>query len=947
MKIRREFLDWKQPALPAAAEAVLRRFEKNGTLDLANVVVVVPGGRAGRRLLELIVIKSAAASLLLTPPAIVTPDRFPELLYQAKWPFADTLTQQLAWMTALQESPPSLKDFLPFPPDRGDVPRWLAIAESLRKLHTELAADGLDCAKVVDGATNVEGFAEGARWMTLAAVQRRYLDRLDALELWDVQTARLVAIEKREITTDKEIVLVGTVDLNRTQRRMLDQVASQVTALVVAPNDLANQFDDHGCLIPSKWAESELPLTDDQIDRVDGPADQAEATTRWLESLGGRFRADEITIGLPDEKIVSQIERQLAQWGLAGRWAVGKQVSASAPYRLLQIAADYAARQRYRDLAALVRHPDGWAFASNRLSVVSGQKPETDILTALDEYAAERFPAHLDRERLEKDAAGVLAIYDIVAELIRPLAGNERPLAEWTEPLRTILQTVYGTKPLDRQLTSDRYLLESLEFISRALDAVGQLPQALQPTVDVRQACRIVLAEVAAETIPPPAGDDQIELLGWLDLPLDDAPATLVTTFNDGFVPSTTSTDAFLPNTLRESLGLMHNDRRLARDAYALSLLIASRKELKVVVAKRDSQSNPLLPSRLLFLTDAEKAVARGRRFFGDLPPQPPRRNLLAPAGGAAANSKIVRPLPQKLEKPITALSVTRFRDYLACPYRFYLRHVLKLEAIGDDATELDGAAFGDLVHRVLASFGRSEEAKDVRTSSDWTKIAGYLDDKLDQVAAARFGKKQARPAVLVQVEQLRLRLRAFAQWQAQRSSEGWRILFSEDADDQRKLSHHWPVDGNPFTLEGRIDRIDYHEALGRLAVLDYKTADSGSDPLKTHRKADKWIDLQLPLYRHLVGAATPKGIAVEEMSIDLGYIVLPLDINSVGLLRAEFDDAMLISADETARGIVRLIWDEQFWPPTSPPPDFCDDLAVICQDHALSGGECANGEAA
>ena len=48
-----------------------------------------------------------------------------------------------------------------------------------------------------------------------------------------------------------------------------------------------------------------------------------------------------------------------------------------------------------------------------------------------------------------------------------------------------------------------------------------------------------------------------------------------------------------------------------------------------------------------------------------------------------------------------------------------------------------------------------------------------------------------------------------------------------------------------------------------------------------------------------------------------------------------------------TARGIVRLIWDEQFWPPTSPPPDFSDDLAVICQDHALTGGEDSNGEAA
>ena len=65
--------------------------------------------------------------------------------------------------------------------------------------------------------------------------------------------------------------------------------------------------------------------------------------------------------------------------------------------------------------------------------------------------------------------------------------------------------------------------------------------------------------------------------------------------------------------------------------------------------------------------------------------------------------------------------------------------------------------------------------------------------------------------------------------------------------------------------------------------------------------------------------------------------IVLPVDVTSVGFLRADWDDSLLLSADEAARNIVRQIRDERFWPPTDPPPNFCDDLAVICQDHALS----------
>src|SRR6185436_13952873 len=103
-------------------------------------------------------------------------------------------------------------------------------------------------------------------------------------------------------------------------------------------------------------------------------------------------------------------------------------------------------------------------------------------------------------------------------------------------------------------------------------------------------------------------------------------------------------------------------------------------------------------------------------------------------------------------------------------------------------------------------------------------------------IAAARFGPKQARPAVLVQLEQIRLRLHAFAQWQAARARDGWRIVFSEDSESRRLLKADFKVDGEPFTLRGRIDRIDYNEMLGRLCVLDYKTADRGEHPHRTHR---------------------------------------------------------------------------------------------------------------
>jgi ATP-dependent helicase/nuclease subunit B len=199
-----------------------------------------------------------------------------------------------------------------------------------------------------------------------------------------------------------------------------------------------------------------------------------------------------------------------------------------------------------------------------------------------------------------------------------------------------------------------------------------------------------------------------------------------------------------------------------------------------------------------------------------------------------------------------------------------------------------------------------------------------------------------------VQIEQLRIRLRRFADWQAERNRAGWRIVFSENSETDRTLIGQFEVDGTAFNLRGRIDRVDYNESLRRLAILDYKTADAGSSPEQTHLWRDDWIDLQLPLYRHLVRQLKFSTKVPADCDIELGYIVLPLDPAGVGLKLAEWDYFVLQSADSKAREIVRAIRAGQFWPPTQPPPDFGDDVAPICQDRRMGGALLAgDGEAA
>lgn len=912
--MRLEFLGHDGPALPKAAEFLLAAGGRKKQCDLRGWIVVVPGARAGRRLLEILVDLAEKRHLVLVPPTIETVGKLPERLYRPKRPFANDLVQRLVWVETLRGAKAEqLQGVVPRLPAAGEASRWLALADLLRKQHTELAADGLEFGDVARLGADVEGFDEHDRWRSMHGLQQEYLRRLDSLELWDIQTARLKAVEFGECHTDQQILLVGAVDLNRTLRRMLDQVADRVTALVFAPEEWRARFDEHGCLVASAWADVALPIEAQQLAVVDGPADQAQEVVRFLADCGGRYAADEIVVGVPDELLVPDLERRLAAAGVLGRWGPGVPLEKTAPYRLVAAITAYLEHGRYAEISALVRHPDFAAWL-----VAEGTAPS--YLEQLDQYQNEHLPFRVD-EWLSPDCPAVVRdVCARVVELLAPLGPPARPLVEWNDGIWQVLRKIYGRATLDTHRADDRAVREVCESVQSILAEHQRVPAAMMPVVAGSQALRWVLDELRRGAIPAPPEESAVELLGWLELPLDDAPVLVVTSFNDGFVPESLNSDLFLPNNLRQRIGLLDNAQRYARDAYAVALLVHSRESLRWIVGKRNHQGDPLIPSRLLFACDAETTVERALHLFR--PTEMPVTQRSAALVGPAPGLSVPRPVP--LSQAITHLNVTAFRDYLACPYRFYLRHVLGLREQRDDRDELDGGGFGSLAHEVLRLFGLGT----VRHATDAESIRAFLESELDQCVARKFGGSSL-PAVLVQVEQLRWRLRAFAEKQAAWAREGWRIEFIE-APAAGTGTATLNVDGEPLQLRGRIDRIDRNLVTGEWVVLDYKTSDEGRSPDRTHRRGAEWVDLQLPLYRHL---AAVLGIRA---AVRLGYIILPKDTGSTSFSLADWSTGELEAADEMARNVVRRIRRQEFWPPTDPAPAFSEEFAYLCQDAVI-----------
>ncbi len=927
MPINRVFLGWSRPALAVAAEYLVKRFRHSGALDLTGVILAVPGGRAGRRLEELLLERSEAAGLNFSPPAMITVGQLPEQLYVAQRPFADRLTQQLAWVEALRNTEDRyLRQLVTELPADSDLAGRLALGEMLARLHRELAGDGLDFRQVAECGARLDDFPEQARWQALSVVQQAYLDLLDSLELWDLQTARLFAIRYRECHADAEVILVGTADLNRAQRQILDLVADRVTALIFAPRSISDRFDFHGCLAVPAWQEVKLELHDDQIEIVDGPTDQALAVARTLAGWNGRFAPQEISIGVPSEPLIPYVQQQLEQSGVAARYGAGRSVGRSSPCRLLAATSDFLETASFSSLAALLRHAaiDAWLVSKG----ITG-----DWLSELDRYRTRHLPVTVDGN-WRGDGREYRALQTVCSSLNDLLGatvgaaggshtGNTTPrrrLSGWGQPILAFLTAVFGYRSLHRNQEPDRTHWLACEKIFHVLSANLALERysRLEPEVSASEALRLILRQLEGEMIAPPPDPNAVELLGWLELPLDDAPALVVCGMNDQTIPDSLNADLFLPDHMRRQLGIEDNDRRYARDLYALSALAVSRPDLKLIAARWSPEGNPLTPSRLFFACDDETIARRALACFDE---DRPSQAAVVPHGALVPGrlkTGLMPPSPQPLREPLESMRVTEFRDYLACPYRYYLKHRLRLAALSDWGEELDAAGFGSLAHEVLGDFGASEVAASMHDD----EIALFLSSSLDRHARAFFGKDPL-PAVRVQIEQLRWRLMHFARWQAEWASQGWRIEAVEHDLEGTSLL----VDGLALNLHGRIDRIDVNEATGERVIFDNKTADTAKKPEQTHLKGSEWIDLQLPLYRHMASAEEGEG------PIRVGYIVLPKDTSRIGPLFAPWSEDDFAAADRVAEEVVRRIRKAEFWPPALPPPAFSEEFAAICQD--------------
>jgi len=877
--IVRKFQGWDRLALPTAVEILARDWLAGGgqgPLDLRGSHVVVPTRHAGRRLRAELARLAAEHGTAVLVGAIVTPEHLVP-------PPADAAPEALA-LTLLAQRLLAGRDRLRalFP---GASPEWdfafaLGLAAQLQDVRRQLAEADLSAAELLPRVPD----EEKDRWADVAQLEKELLQDLRRRGRTDpFQGRRSAARQAPAAAPGARVISLFVPDFSALAKRALatwSAAGGDVELHVLAPASEAERFDAWGRPVPDRWENEPLPLDESQIHVFEQAPDETETLAQLLLAADREGRA--LAVCMPDADNARALARRLQAENRPLYLPNGVPLAATAPGRLLAAWLALLRRRDYAATAAFLRHPDAQDWLRRRLDLAD----PAAWLVPLDECQARHLPTTFD------DLLRFARRHERHADLARALAELQ---THFEDSLPTFLAELHDGRRLAPDAPPDPLFAEAARGLADLLQTAERAAQEAQ--LGPNAARDLLLAELArAQVFPRPAAAGVRETTGWLEAQWETGPALVLADMREGIVPETRVGDAFLPDALRARAGIAGNREAFARDLFLARALLASRPAagVRFLYSRRAANQDPQLPSRLLFACPDDELPARVACLF-----ERPAARSAASAAPAPAVWRL-RPPPADPARLPQKLSVTAFKAYLDCPFRFYLARVLGMEPADDGAREIDPAGFGTLAHEALATLAAAPEL------ADEAQLAVRLLAELDRRAQNRFG---ARPpfAVVVQLDSLRQRLVAAARVHAESVRAGWRIVAVEEP---------FAVPFHGLQLVGRIDRIARH-ADGRLRILDYKTADGGQRPLETHYqpRLKKWIDLQLPLYRHVHEQLHP-----DAGPVAVGYFNLPKAVAETAIAEMDFaaksGEDLYAAALARAREVVAAIQAGVFWPP-------------------------------
>jgi|GEM_PF-4492389 len=888
--IRRIFLN--APALKHAASelSAALRAGNNSSQELTQALVVLPSARSARIFTAHLEIISPGLGENLK---ICTPGELIEsILETARCAPAAILPR--IWEAVLEEDADNgnnkrNSDENSDQYSDNNLPR--TAAQPLAALRDELSSAGFDCKTLLEqhGAIIPAQFAE--QFARIAKLETRYEELLTAAGLaagWsgDRWMVRRAAWQKRvfcagNISPDTfpTIWLIACAELSPFLETVLAEYPGNITACIAAPAQSASEFNDFGVLVNGEGQPKDnctWDMTGEfSFKRVASLLDAAKLIAETAADKSSNYTSVIGVINRADRHVLKAL---LNEHKIECRDGHGESLSTTAPLKIIQ--------------SLLAFHQTASADEAMRLLLTLARSSNiagaAEAGAELDQFIAREIPI------------SIVSLQTPGLAIVKPLLTTLNSFLSATSSSDQFLQAIEALfkEPLNEAA------FECMQLLKELLPLMCSLPQT-----DITQALNATVAAVARAVHEPRGTAPKVELFGWLELFLDESETVELINPSSDLIPGASQGNPFLPESLRRVLGLGTQESRANRDRYRFWYITNSGRNVNVTLQTNGARGEPLLISPC-FLPISD-AIRTANILLTQVESADGKEHVVASAVNTAARNLVRCELPA----PGT-VSVSGLADYLACPYRFALQHILKLKSVPDTAHEFDALHFGSILHAVLDHVAKLELSGVIFKSS--AQLNAELQKQL--ILELQFHEER-EGGVIIQTHSLSNRLAAYAEWHIEFREEGNIVIACE-----------WPFkvrSPSGLIVKGRIDRIERNQKTGEVTLLDFKTSENAKRVDTFHRpnkkssggensssKNGNWASLQLPVYR--MGFMQDKTmLQSHDKNDNLKLALLFIDgTGKITLHEASWDTQDYTDAEEQFNSATAKISAGEFWPP-------------------------------
>lgn len=457
------------------------------------------------------------------------------------------------------------------------------------------------------------------------------------------------------------------------------------------------------------------------------------------------------------------------------------------------------------------QNPDGW-FYKNILDFLSHPyvhilltKHNFDLATKLTEEIKAKNLTFLTPSKLKQlvKAAFPLPEYLFAEITVTPKQFLENSL-EIIGNLKEIFQVSKDSLGLE-------YLYHYHTLFNQLIDHLGKYPFIN----DLKSLYGLYNELLRTETLDFEGEPLQgIQIMGMLESRNLDFETVIITSVNEGILPSGKSNNSFIPFDVKQSFGLPTYKEKDAVYTYHFYRLLQRAKSIYILYNTEPDVLEGGEKSRLIMqlLTDGIKAEE-----IIEVIASPEIPSSTKTVASVAKDENLMEAIKKLAGKGFSPSSLT---NYIRNPMDFYKQSILKIDDVPEVEESVASNTFGTIVHDTL---------EDLYLPLVGTYLNGKtlnaLIPKIKGSVQSNFAKNYSEGDIsrgknLIAFHVIRRYIENFIQMELEMSkSQQIKLIALEQTMD---MPLNIPALGFPVILRGKLDRVD--EVDGQLRIIDYKT---------------------------------------------------------------------------------------------------------------------------